>query len=494
MRRIIVLLPAVLILASWVLTTSNETQAASTAIGQNFMGSTLFQDSDFIPPDTMGAVGPDHFVELINERYSVYRKSDGVRVETSKLDDFWIDSGANLPAGLVDPFDPRVVYDHGSKRWFATSVDNTESPSSNVLLAVSKSSDPTAGWKGFSIDSDTANTRWADFPTLGVDADGVYLAANMFDIPGGDVKSSDVTIISIPKADLLSPTPTIANRTSFEIANDAIRGITIQPAVDFGPSDGRAILLATESFFSTDELKRTNVLNAGGPGAASLSDSLDIDVPFASAPFSAFQPDGSADLDSGDVRFSGSVFEVGDSLWAVHSLDVDEMVGIRWYEIDEPTGILLQHGVISDPQHEYLYPSIAANEFGDVVIGFSRSGLDEFVSAYAVVGDTISGLTEFGDPILLQAGVANYFQDFGTGLNRWGDYSATTLDPTDPFRFWTIQEWVSGQDIWSTQITELILRSSVPIPEPSTFLLLGSGLAALLLQRRKKASPTSHPM
>ena len=194
------------------------------------------------------------------------------------------------------------------------------------------------------------------------------------------------------------------------------------------------------------------------------------------------------------MRFSGSVFEVGDSLWAVHSLDVDEMVGIRWYEIDEPTGILLQHGVISDPQHEYLYPSIAANEFGDVVIGFSRSGLDEFVSAYAVVGDTISGLTEFGDPILLQAGVANYFQDFGTGLNRWGDYSATTLDPTDPFRFWTIQEWVSGQDIWSTQITELILRSGVPIPEPSTFLLLGSGLAALLLQRRKKASPTSHPM
>jgi hypothetical protein len=44
----------------------------------NFTGSSLF-DSGFIPPDTMGAAGPDHFVELLNGRYWC-TEDDGGRV------------------------------------------------------------------------------------------------------------------------------------------------------------------------------------------------------------------------------------------------------------------------------------------------------------------------------------------------------------------------------------------------------------------------------
>jgi hypothetical protein len=119
----------------------------SVSIGQNFTGSTFRVDSGFIPPDSNGAVGPSHFVELINGRYSVYQKSDGVRVQTSTLNQFWSD--ASLPPQVNrGAFDPRIVFDHASKRWFASSGQRT----SNVLLGVSKSSDPTAGWTGFSID------------------------------------------------------------------------------------------------------------------------------------------------------------------------------------------------------------------------------------------------------------------------------------------------------------------------------------------------------
>jgi hypothetical protein len=53
----------------------------------------------------------------------------------------------------------------------------------NFLVAVSKSSDPTKGWKGFAVPSDSGGTRWADLPTLGVNRDGVYVAANMFQSP-----------------------------------------------------------------------------------------------------------------------------------------------------------------------------------------------------------------------------------------------------------------------------------------------------------------------
>ena len=60
-------------------------------IGTNFTGSSVGQ-SGFIPPDTMGAVGPGHIVELINGRYAVYQK-DGTYVSGQSLNSFWTDAG-----------------------------------------------------------------------------------------------------------------------------------------------------------------------------------------------------------------------------------------------------------------------------------------------------------------------------------------------------------------------------------------------------------------
>src|SRR5437867_12992203 len=51
-------------------------------IGRNFTGSTFGFDSSAVPADANGAVGPSHFVELINGHYSVYDKSSGSRVQT----------------------------------------------------------------------------------------------------------------------------------------------------------------------------------------------------------------------------------------------------------------------------------------------------------------------------------------------------------------------------------------------------------------------------
>ena len=75
-------------------------------------------------------------------------------------------------------------------------------------------------------------------------------------------------------------------------------------------------------------------------------------------------------------------------------------------------------------------------------------------------------MTTFGTPVLLQAGTSEYHGDdelladfCGLPLiSRWGDYTSTSVDPSDPNRFWTIQMYPdpTDTDIWSTRITELI--------------------------------------
>jgi hypothetical protein len=148
------------------------------------------------------------------------------------------------------------------------------------------------------------------------------------------------------------------------------------------------------------------------------------------------------------------VIQVGSTLWTANGINIGGRAGIQWYKIDESTGALLQSGTISDPSFDFIAPSVAANANGDVVIGYTRSSSSSFASAYASVGATSGGVTSFGAPMLLKAGIATY------GGGRWGDYSATYTDPTDPGIFWTTQEWATtAANNWATQMTEIVINA-----------------------------------
>lgn len=454
-------------------------------IDLSFTGSSL-STSGMIPPDTMGAVGRDHFVELINGQYAVYRNTDGVRVQTSTLNDFWRNAGVT-PAGSF-AFDPRIVYDASSGRWFAASVDNSFNPN-NVLVAVSNSSNPTEGWKGFAIPSDTDKSHWADFPTLGVNRDGVYVAANMFALTGFGVNTS---VLVIPKADLIAGT--VANRTLFE--NIIGAGFSLQPALNGGPAPGGSVEVLVSDFNTRGgQFKRSDILGSVTSPVLDTTDRF-IAVPPFGPPPNALQPGAKSPLEVLDSRFSSNVVLRNGDLWGVQGVNKDGRAAIRWFRIDAATNTLRESGLIAHATLAFYYGSIAVNDFGNMLIGFSGSGPSQFVSAYAAEGRTTGGVTTFDDPVLLKEGVSDYEVTFGAGRNRWGDYSATTLDPDDPFTFWTIQEWVSATDIWSTQITAIRLgpgpAGSMPIggAEPTTLLLFGATAAGLGLARwrRRKLS------
>jgi hypothetical protein len=158
-------------------------------------------------------------------------------------------------------------------------------------------------------------------------------------------------------------------------------------------------------------------------------------------------------------------------LYGVHSTELNGHIAIRWYRIKADTGTLLESGTLADSNLDLFFPSIAANLSGTVVISYNGAGLNAYVGCYAVAGQTIGGVTSFGTPILLQAGAVSYHgddeieaQQLGEpALSRWGDYTTTSVDPSDPNRFWSMAMYPTGSDVWTTRISELLTTPQVVV-------------------------------
>jgi hypothetical protein len=452
---------------------------AGATVGLNFTGLTNIDNIavgiDEAPPDTMGSPGPTHFVQFLNGGFAAFDKSTGNLVAGSKISDIQFWSNAGIFPGIDNLSDPRIVYDPNSGRWFASQI-TLETAGNSALIARSDTADPTGAWKAVSF---RANSDFADFPMLGVDADGIYLSTNNYDSLTSALKS--VSVFSIPKADLLLPTPSTGRMTRFDNLDLNTHGFTVQPVNDFGPSKGHGSLIAVDANIFGNIVR----LNIVGPGAAgaTLSASVSITALIESQPPLARQPDGTQQLDSGSDNYQSSVSQVGNKIWVTHGTEVAGRAAIRWSVINEATHAVLQEGTLADPNHDLIYPSIAANQFGEAVIGFTQSGdgPTDFASAFAAAGTTdAAGVTTFRPAMLLKAGLKNYHKfNLPTEAERWGDYSATSVDPNDPHIFWTTQEFALSDTLWGTQVAEIIF------PEPGMIGVFSVLVAAVACRRRR---------
>ena len=146
-----------------------------------------------------------------------------------------------------------------------------------------------------------------------------------------------------------------------------------------------------------------------------------------------------------------------------------------WWEIDT-TAAPIQVGLIDDPTgaNFYFFPSIAVNKNNDVLIGFAVASATIHPSCgYALHMNTDAAST--WRPIYTyRHGLKTYYQTFGGAQDRWGDYSATSVDPKNDLDFWTLQESVpnySGSissSIWDTWWAHVQICPTVTTPTPAT--------------------------
>jgi autotransporter-associated beta strand protein len=454
-------------------------------IGANFTTNTAATvvaagGSEVVPPDTMGAIGPNYWVSFTNGgEISMWNKA-GTKVLDVKDSTFW-QMKVGLGSGVAPAGDARIIFDPLSGRWFATVfTDPTANNGINnkILIARSDTANPTGSWKGVVLS--TSDNLFHDYPTLGVDKNGVYIGTNNFNSSGNNTGE---TFYSIPKSDLLSSTPTLSELSSFTNPNSGQAGLTLHGANNFNLGQTTS---TSEVFLGTGGASswRSTPISGTSTAGATLGQTSSVNITAYSSPPAALQPNAagtavsSTTLDSLGTRETGSALRVGNLVYFMHGTTLNSRAALQLtvfdYSNDAQGGSapkLEAETILGEPGFDYYLGTVAANANGTIVVGFTRSGFvssgspsNQYPSSYALVGNLSGSTISFGSPIQLMAGVQQYTSFQGSGVNRWGDYSATQVDPADPGIFWTIQEYAGAASDGVGGNTNYALRTSEIIP------------------------------
>jgi hypothetical protein len=411
------------------------------------------------PPDTNGDVGPNHYIQAVNISLGIFSKT-GASLALFTYDSFF--AGAPGPCGVGNNNgDPIVLYDPIADRWIVTNfswLDFYNGPYYECI-AVSKTGDLVAGgWWLYSFLADT--TYLHDYPKLGVWADGIYMSANMFDLPG-DIPQG-VKLWAFNRAELINGLP--LNAIYFSIAPGYH---TILPANLRGalPPPGTPEFLATITApnnlhlwkFHTDWITPSNSTLTGPTTLTTANFVMPCNAAFTIGcvpQLGGESVDGLGDrlMMQLQYRNRGGV----ESLWANHTVAENSAVGyptgIRWYEIREPNGAptIYQQGTFQPDSNYRWMGSLAVDRFGNLALGYSVSSASMY-PAIRYTGRTVN------DPLgVLTQGEWSLIEGTGSqsgGFARWGDYSAMTVDPVDDCTFWYTNQYfeATGRN-WQTRI------------------------------------------
>lgn len=411
------------------------------------------------PPDTVGDVGTQYYIQMINSgggaRYTVYNKADG-SVEAGPLALDALGAGA-CATGKGDGI---VLYDRAAERWLLSEFPVS---GNDLCVYVSKSSDPImGGWWAY----DFTTPNFPDYPKYAVWHDAYYVTTNE---PGPS------PIYALDRASMLTGAPaspiqrfTVADMAGFgfqALTPADLDGATAPPAgapAYFMRHRDDEIHNAGSSNPMQDYLELYSLtIDWATPGNSVLSAVTNIPVAELDSTlcgqfsFSCFpQPGSEVTLDPVRevIMFRLQYRNFGDheSLVGNFVTDVDgsDLGGVRWFELRKSgmaTWSLAQEGTYSPDTDNRWLGSIAMDGSGDIALGYSVSSDTVFPSMRYTGREAADplGTMSAGDNVII-AGAAN-------ASNRWGDYSAMNVDPSDDCTFWHTSMY-SPTSQWATRI------------------------------------------
>ncbi|HEX8940410.1 MAG TPA: DUF11 domain-containing protein [Candidatus Limnocylindrales bacterium] len=444
-----------------------------------------------VPPDTHGDVGISDYLQVVNDSFDVYRKSDGQELlgGSKNTNTLWAAAAPGTTCAKYNDGDAIARYDAAANRFVLTQFAFAVSGAgpSDECFAISQTSDPTApGW--FVYDFQVSATKWDDYPKISVWPDGYYATFNWGGGSGGG------GAFAFDRSNMLNGNP--ATFQCFGCDADAYANLGSDPQLLFADWDGTAPAFGTPEtftrFVAPTTLKKWSMhVDWQSPLNTTLTALPDIAVANFTPVGGIAQPtpNGTTQAISCypnpspcSIPASPNVESVSDRLMSRfqyrnfgsyetavvnHSVDVGGgQSGIRWYELRRGGSygadwVLYQQGTYAPDTDSRWMGSIAMDQAGDIAVGYSISSTKTFPSIRAagrLPSDPL-GLLPQGEIDIKDGGGAQDFGWDGSNRARWGDYSAMNLDPTDGCTFWYTQEYIAsptyvnaGIANWNTQI------------------------------------------
>ncbi|MGI8918726.1 MAG: hypothetical protein ACR2H6_08995 [Pyrinomonadaceae bacterium] len=366
---------------------------------------TALPGQGFLPPDTVGEIGPNHFVQMVNSAFRIYNRTGTPVIPLTSIGALF--SSIPGPCANSEDGDPIVLYDQLADRWILSEFCVVANPNNHQLIAVSQTGDPTGAY--YLYDFMMPNNKFNDYPKFGVWSDGYYMTDNQFNQAGTQFLGAG--LFAFDRTKMLAGDPT-AGFIYFDKAEGCpgacqfggmlpgdIDGFTPPPAGAPAPF----IQFDADEFGATDSLRifdfhadfavpanSTLLERTGSPLAVAAFDSRE--VPPGSRNIIPQPPPGVAvDVISDRLmnRLAYRNYGTHESLALNHSVNAAVnpafRSGVRYYEIRKatPTGayVVQEQGTMSgapgDTTHRWM-GSAAMNAAGSLAVGYSVSSASVF--------------------------------------------------------------------------------------------------------------------
>ena len=352
---------------------SSHITAAATKVLGNFDGITGPQNDNVAfplePPDEGLGAGNGYVANFVNVTGGFYNQAGKLLGKLFYLNTFFREDPA------TNTSDPRVFYDSGAKRWYATMVEYqfdknfTHITESHVDLATSNTANPTGTWRVFRIRTSDLNHSncpcLADYPMLGFDNQNVYVTTAEFTTTLDDYNGAQIYAIS--KKQLLAGAAK-PNMVWFQNvgAGGELAG-HVQPALTYGNAPAEFFVSSTDAHGDgSNSLAVWAITNrdavTSGHGLPALGVRL---VP---SEHYRLPPDART-----PVGFCAGCGPKGEKTTGILATDFDETFEVQYI-----------NGLLTTTLHT------AINITGDSAV---RSGVAWFVIDPAVAGRTVTGQT-----------------------------------------------------------------------------------------------------
>ena len=404
------------------------------------------------PPDTIGAVGPNHYVQVVNTAVAIYSKIGTLLFGPVPTNTLWSGFGGGCQTN--NDGDGGVQWDPQTDRWIIHQFSVSTTPYLECV-AVSQTADPTGAYNRYAF---SYGTNFPDYPKLGVWNDAYYFTFNMFNSAGTTFLGAKAC--AYDRARMLAGLTATQQcfNTSPSIGGALAGNLQGPTPPPIGEPETVAALGANANELATYKfhVDWTTSTNSTFVGPTTLATPTFTQA--CGGGTCIAQLGTTNQLDSlGDRLMNSLVYRnFGDheSLVVNHSVAVGSGSGVRWYELRlgaTGTVSIFQAGTYAPDSASRWMGSVAFDASGDIAVGYSHS------SSTAHPGIRLAGRSS-GDALgNLTSGEQTMFTGAGSQtatLSRWGDYSQITVDPSDDCTFWYTNEYIptNGTFNWRTRI------------------------------------------